>query len=131
MRKIFLVLAAAVLLATAAACAGQPGESPASPRQYTEEESRAVAEDFVKNEATFVFDGMPETLKPVNTAQDGPQTWTFTYEFSSRHAGYGNRTGQVLAQVITPHQAVVTVERGMVKSAVMDQIWDMLNQELL
>ncbi len=60
-----------------------------------------------------------------------PSCWEFTFEFDSRHAGYGDRTGQVLAQVITPHRAVVTVEEGEVTSAVMDGKWDMLRQEMI
>jgi hypothetical protein len=53
------------------------------------------------------------------------------FEFDSSHAGYGDRTGLTLAEVITPHQAVVTVEQGEVTDAVLDGEWDMLSQETL
>jgi hypothetical protein len=37
----------------------------------------------------------------------------------------------MLAQVITPHEAVITVERGEIKSAIMDEKWNMINQKML
>ena len=55
----------------------------------------------------------------------------FVYRFDSRQAGYGDRTGQMLAQVITPHEAYVTVENNVVVSAIMDAKWDMLAQSML
>ena len=57
--------------------------------------------------------------------------WAFTSEFESRHAGYGKRTGQMLAQVITPHQASIAVEQLEMQSAVMDDEWDMIKQKML
>ncbi len=89
-----------------------------------------VAEEFVKMEATFRFDGMPETLKLTGTTSVA-NGWEYTYEFDSRHAGYGNRTGQVLAQVITHHKAVVRVEGGRVTTGVMDGKWDMVKTQML
>lgn len=105
----------------------KPGE-----KAWTQEESQKIAEEFVKKEATFVFDGIPGTLKLTDTTTlKTPYGWQFTFKFDSRQAGYGNRTGQVLAQVITPHTAVVTVIKGEVTRAVMDEKWDMLKQQLL
>jgi hypothetical protein len=69
---------------------------------------------------------LAETLYP-----DIENAWTFVIRFESRHAGYGDRTGQMLAQVITTHEAVVTVERGAIESAIMDEKWDMINQKML
>ena len=60
-----------------------------------------------------------------------PYCWEFVFEFDCRHAGYGDRTGQVLAQVITPHTARVVVDQGNVASAVLDGKWDMIDQELI
>ena len=95
-----------------------------------EMQARNLAEEFVRNSPTFVFDGMEETLKLVETRpHDVENAWTFVFHFDSRHAGYGDRTGQVLAEVITPHEAVITIEEGEIKSAVMDEKWDMLTQQ--
>ncbi len=112
------------------------------PYYLTEEGSRELAEQFVRSSSTFVFDGMEESLEfikaediVVEHEQDNSgklfqmQGWEFTFRFESRHAGYGDRTGQVLAQVITPHEAVITVKQGEVSSAIMDEVWDMINQQ--
>ena len=89
------------------------------------EYAQNVAEEFVKMEATFRFDGMLETLKLASTTSIA-KGWKFVWAFNCRHAGYGNRTGQNLAQVITPHVAVVTVLSGKVESAIMDEISNMI-----
>jgi hypothetical protein len=96
----------------------------------TEENPQKIAEDFVKAEATYVFDGMPETLKLAGISLHS-RGGVFTYEFDSRHAGYGDRTGQILAQVITHHKAVITVEDSKVKLAVMDEVYEMVTQGFL
>ena len=102
------------------------------PRYLTEEGSRELAEKFVRKSPTFVFDGIEGTLKLAETLY--PQienAWQFVFQFESAHPGYGDRTGQMLAEVITPHEAVITVERGEVRSAVMDERWDMIWQRML
>ena len=106
----------------------------------TEEAAQDKAEEFVRTSPTFVFDGIPDSLKltdivahsngvPDKTV-DELVGWEFYYEFDCRHAGYGDRTGQMLAQVITPHDVVITIEQGKVKNAVMDEEWDMIRQEI-
>jgi len=67
-----------------------------------------------------------ETLYP-----DIENTWQFVFKFESRQAGYGDRTGQALAEVITPHEAIITVAQDEVTSAMMDDKWDMLTQRML
>jgi hypothetical protein len=47
--------------------------------------------------------------------------------FDSAHGGYGNREGQMLTQVITPHKMGIVVSEGKVISAVTDETWDELN----
>jgi len=100
-------------------------------QQITEETSQEVALDFVKNDATFKFDGIAATLKLVETTSLSrcPFCWAFTYEFDSANAGYGDRAGQMLAQVITTHRALIVVEQLFVTSAVMDEVWDMMQQK--
>jgi hypothetical protein len=124
MRKIIPVCLSILVCLTlfSSACS----QSPATSR----EGSQRVAEELVKQEATFRFDGITDTFAVTGTTSvaDG---WTFNIEFDSRHAGYGNRTGQVLAEVITHHVAEVTVQTGKVTSAIMDKVWDMVNQRML
>src|SRR5512136_748210 len=78
--------------------------------------SQRVAEEFVKIEGTFRFDGIPETLKLTGTVSIAGG-WKFIFDFDSRYGGYGNRTGQVLAHVITHHEVEVEVKAGRVVSA--------------
>jgi hypothetical protein len=91
-------------------------------------ESQKTAVEFVKLEATFRFDGIPETLEVTNTTSV-TNGWRFIIEFDSLHAGYSNRTGQIRANEITHHIAEISVLRGSVTAAVMDQIWDMKNHK--
>ena len=94
------------------------------------EQGQQIAEEFVKMEATFRFDAIPETLTLTSTTSIA-NGWKYTLEFDSRHAGYGNRTGQELAQVITHHSAVVTVISGAVASSIMDNRWDMIQGRII
>ncbi len=97
-----------------------------------EDAARDMAEDFVRNSPTFAFDGIPATLGLVETVYpDIENAWTFVFEFQSAYAGYGDRTGQMLAQVITPHEIHITVQNGEVVSALMDGQWNMINQEMV
>ena len=98
----------------------------------SEEESLRIAEDFVKRSSTFVFDGIAGSLQLVKKLEsDLKYAWIYIFKFDSKQAGYGDRTGQILAEVITPHEAIVTVECGEVKTAVMDERWDMLSEKFL
>lgn len=106
-----------------------PSTPPATTTPVSQEESQSIAEEFVRNSPTFVFDGIEDSLKLVHTETlRCPFCWQFTFEFQSRHAGYGDRTGQALAQVITTHQAVITVMQGQVTYAVIDKEWDIIKQ---
>jgi hypothetical protein len=99
---------------------------------YTESAARQMAEQFVRNSPTFQFDGIEEGLTLVETLYpDIEDAWQFVFQFESRQAGYGDRTGQMLAEVITPHEAIITVEQGEVKNAVMDEKWDILKQQMI
>jgi len=99
-------------------------------KEYTEEESLEIARKFVLTSPTYTFDG--EGLKHVKTITlRCPYCWEFIFEFTSRHAGYGDRSGQMVAQVITQHTARVSVESGEVNSAVLDDKWDMIDQKMI
>jgi len=101
-------------------------------KQMSKEESQRIADEFIKNSPTFVFDGIEDTLRLTDTLTARcPYCWVFIFEFDSRYAGYGDRTGQVLAEVITPHQAAIAVEQLEITSAMIDGRWDVINEELL
>lgn len=118
----------------------------------TRDGASLVAEQFVKSDETYKFDGMADTLnlrvehagmlsdvvKPRFAAITmdiamplAPTEYTFKAKFDCRHSGYGDRTGKVLAQVITAHEAEITVAGCQVKSAVMDGKWDMLGEKTI
>lgn len=119
-KTVLAIVSLSLLVALLGACA--------SAGTISEKEARQTAEEFVKKEATFAFDGMPETLKLTGTlALKGE--WEFTFEYNSQQGGYGDRTGQVLTQVITHHEAVVTVEAGEVTRGIIDEKWDMIKQK--
>jgi len=101
-------------------------------QQMTQETSQKVAEDFVMHSPTFVFDGIEDTLKLTESVTlRCPYCWQFTYEFDSAHAGYGDRTDQMLAEVITHHVAVITIDHMDITRALMDEKWDMLQQKMI
>jgi hypothetical protein len=101
-------------------------------QKMTEDSSRIIAEDFVVNSPTFAFDGIANTLKLTGAISlRCPYCWQFTYEFDSAKSGYGDRTNQMLAEVITHHVAVITIDKLDVTKAVMDDQWDMLQQKMI
>jgi len=102
----------------------------AQPKVVSKQNSQEIAIDFLRNSPTFRFDGIEQTLELVQSQSEG-RSWEFQYEFQSRHAGYGDRTGLILAQVITDHRAQIVVERGEVIHAVLDGKWDMLSQKII
>jgi len=96
----------------------------------TPAEAEELAMEFVMSSPTFSFDGVPGSIEVVEVvaAESCPIQYFITVVFECRHAGYGDRTGQVLAQVITPHVMRLTVSDGRVLSAVIDGVWDEVNQ---
>jgi hypothetical protein len=91
-----------------------------------------ITKKFVVSAPTFKFDGIPETLN-VTGVEKIDKSFQVHYiviiTFESRSAGYGDRTGQILAQVITPHRAVISIADDKVISAVLDGRWDELRQQ--
>ncbi len=120
----FLVFAILLLVITT------PGCTQKANKVFTEEESLKIARNFVENSPTYKFDGF-DLVHKETTVLKCPSCWQFVFEFKSRHAGYGDRTGKILAEVITPHTAKVTVTEGRVSSAILDERWDMIKQEMI
>ncbi|MFQ5950745.1 MAG: hypothetical protein ACE5KH_01510 [Candidatus Geothermarchaeales archaeon] len=117
------------------------------PSGHAAERAIQIARAFIVEAPTFSFDGIPETLRLVDfyviesfpeqnplllkEEEAPPFQYVITFLFESRAAGYGDRTGQVLAQVITLHSARVTVVEDEVVSAILDGQWDELKQEAI
>lgn len=104
-------------------------------RQYavstSPEEAELIAEEWIMNSPTYSYDGSELTLEDHEIRESYPEQHRLNYSFVSSQAGYGNRSGEILAQVITPHNIVVTVAGGEVTSAVIDGVWDEMNQRML
>ncbi len=90
-----------------------------------------VAKKFILASPTFAFDGMKETLsiKLVSIMKSLPEQYVIEAKYSSRHGGFGDRTDQIVTQVITPHTVEIIVAEGFVISAVTDGKWDELNHQ--
>ena len=91
-----------------------------------------IAFNWLVNAPTFKFDGVEGSAKVTGSflamTFAAPSFWGVTIEFDSLHAGYGDRSGQILAQVITHHVVMVHVTDGAVKFAEIDGTWDEVNQ---
>lgn len=99
----------------------------------TEKKSREIAREFVETSPTYAYDGMDlqhkETLYP--DIAECEHCYTFVFTFTSRHGGYGDRSGKMVTQVLTPHEAHITIENGEITSAILDEKWDMLKQKMI
>ena len=116
------------LLITGCACNGRTENSTGSP---SKQESLEIAEEFIINSPTFAYDGIVESLELDGTfTARCPSCWVFVFTFECSSAGYGDRTEQQVAQVITSHTATIVVEQGEITAAELDEKWDMLKQKL-
>ncbi len=106
---------------------GTPGAPAVS--QYSADNAITTARQFVNAENTYKFDGMAETLSVKMNKTISSSVYEIIAEFTSRHAGFGDRADKMVAEVLTSHTAVITVENGAVASAVMDGQWDMIAQK--
>ena len=96
-----------------------------------DERAIKIAEEFILQSPTFKFDGIPDSLEigEFVTLESIPPIYNIQISFDSMNAGFGNRVGEALAEVITHHEAVVVVIREHVVSAIIDDRWDELKQE--
>lgn len=85
-----------------------------------------VALAYIRDGPTFSFDGITSTLKVmgIDTNKSNSPQYVVTINFVCLHGGYGDRTGKMVTQALTPHTAVVTVVEGKVVSAILDDNWN-------
>ncbi len=87
------------------------------------EEAVSISENWiVNNSPTYLFDGSDLTL--LSAEEIGEERYSVEFSFISSSAGFGDRTGMILAQVITPHEIEIVVENGEVVSALVDGFYD-------
>lgn len=99
---------------------------PTTSEDQERNDALGVAQRYVVTSPTFAFDGDINSLKTeyVGSTKSIPPQHIFKATFESSHAGYGNREGQMVAQVITPHTMDILVAEGKIISAVTDETWD-------
>jgi uncharacterized protein YjaZ len=92
-----------------------------------------IALDFVRTAPTFAYDGMEETLSvgDIMVLESFPEQYQIEISFTSAHGGYGDRTDQMVTQVLTSHTMEILISEGNVISAVTDGEWDELNNQYL
>lgn len=87
------------------------------------DEARIIAENWIKNESpTYTFDGFDlEYISGEKIDEDG---YEFVFSFKSKSAGYGDRSDQMSAQVITPHTIQVYLYSDEAVNAVIDNSYN-------
>ncbi len=94
------------------------------------QDALAKAREFTITHPTFLFDGVPDSLK-LNLASiingENP-VYQVQVSFDSTHTGYGDRTGQGVVEKTTSHTMIVMVSEFGIGSAIIDGVWDEFNQ---
>ncbi len=118
--KVSLVLA--LIVAFAASAVVLNAYVPENGLISDEEAETLIAKHFILNAPTYAFDGIDGTLRVVETMslESWPVQYIVVLSFESSHAGYGDRTDEALAQVVTTHVATVKIVNGEVVQAVID-----------
>lgn len=113
--------------------AGAPVTAPKGEQAVSlRERSIGSARSVLEQDSTFRFDGIRESVKLAGEkALEEGKIWEFYYTFESRYPGYGDRSGRIMAAVITPHKVRIVVRGGTVTEALMDEQWDMLGQRMI
>ena len=97
---------------------------------FTIDDALNVGSDWMENHSpTYTHDG--SGLEVVGRRQIDDVTYEFTFEFLSSTAGYGDRTDEMVAQVITPHTTVMVVKEDKVESAITDGLYSEIDEEML
>lgn len=102
---------------------------PITQEEKEKNDALGVAQKYIVTSPTFAFDGDINTLDTeyVGVLESSPLQYKIRISFDSAHGGYGNREGQMLTQMITPHTMEIIVSEGNVIYAVTDETWDELH----
>ena len=130
-KKIIIIAAVLLIVFGLLVLIGRTEKPMIDDEVFTIEESREIAENWIKNNSlTYVFDGHNLSLESEQELLK-QKIYSFIFSFESRSAGYGDRTDQMTAQVITPHTIEIIVDEGEVVIAVTDEIYDEIKDELI
>ncbi len=137
MSQLKFAIIAAIIGVTAVGVAGAyfvPAQTtltiiPTTQEEQERNDALGVAQGFILTSPTFAFDGISWHTEYVGSAESFPPQYMIKIAFDSAHGGFGNREGQMLTQVITPHKMDIIVSEGIVISAVTDETWDEMNHQ--
>ncbi len=122
---IIIVVAGGVVLIKMAA---KSTEDPAAENAL--ENPEKIAENWILNNSpSYRFDGSDLKMVSEEKASE-EELYSFVFSFKSRVSGYGNRTDEMTAQVITSHTIEVVVKDGEVVSAITDGVYDEMKEEM-
>ncbi|MDD5043614.1 MAG: DUF333 domain-containing protein [Patescibacteria group bacterium] len=94
-------------------------------------ESKNIARDWIlANSPTYRFDGAGLNFMETKSLTCSG-CFEHLFSFTSSQAGYGDRTGEILAQMMTPHEIRVETRNGAITSAITDNKYDEIKKELL
>ena len=99
-------------------------------QKAAEDKAASAAINHLMVSPTFMFDGFKESVQ-VKTVQRLGDGHLVRLEFECGHSGYGNRSGQMLLQVVTRHVAEAHVINGRVVGMVLDGVWDEVGQAFI
>jgi len=99
-------------------------------RRAAEDKAASAAYNHLVVSPTFMFDGFKESVQ-VKTVQRLGDGHLVCLEFECGHSSYGNRSGQMLLQVVTRHVAEAYVINSRVVGLVLDGIWDEVGQAFI
>ena len=97
-------------------------------RALDESQIKTVAESWMQEAPTYKYDGSGLVLVDYVQQESYPVRHVLTYNFTSSHAGYGDRSGKVTPPVITEHTVKIVIIDGNVESVVIDGKWDEMGQ---
>jgi hypothetical protein len=100
-------------------------------RTLDENQIKDLAESWIREAPTYKYDGSGIRLVNYVQQESYPVRHVLTYTFTSSHAGYGDRSGKVTAQVIMEHTIMITIVEGKVDSAVIDGKWNEIGQFMI
>jgi hypothetical protein len=126
-----LSLVFALLIAFGASVLVLNAYDPGSGIISDEDAAVQIAKHFIMNAPTYSYDGIDGSILFIQTTclESWPVQYVVKLSFMSSHTGYGDRSNEMLAQVVTTHIAWVKVVNGEVVQAVLDEVWDELEQK--
>ncbi|WMW22893.1 hypothetical protein RE476_03450 [Methanolobus mangrovi] len=95
------------------------------------EDAEAMAGEWIMNAPTYSFDGSNPVLTDHQYNEEEPEVHILTYTFNSSHGGYGNRSDQMVTQVITNHIVEIRLYNEIVESVIIDDMWNEMTQSML